>query len=82
MNKRESFTLDFSTVHTKILHDKPLCVLNWNTELTFKEDTSYNIVVNNLVTDWLKPKSNSWICVRTCYFQASSDIFHQILQWF
>ena len=96
LNKRKSAksmsTFDFSTLYTKIPHDKPLCVLNeWN-DFAFKCGTRDYVTVYNsgAFSSRSKSKTGRSISlqeVKSCleflinnsFFQVGSKIFRQVI---
>ena len=52
-------TFDFSTLHTKIPHDKLLCVLNKMTDFPFTGGTRDYVTVYSSVAFWSQSKSKA-----------------------
>ena len=85
-------TFDFSTLYTKIPHDKPLCVLNEITDFAFKIGTRDFVAVYNSEAFWSRSKSKTGrsSClqeIKSCleflinnnFFQVGSKIFRQVI---
>ena len=85
-------TFDFSTLYTKIPHDKLLCVLNEITDFAFKIGTRDFVAVYNSEAFWSRSKSktgrsSSLQEIKSCleflinnnFFQVDSKIFRQVI---
>ena len=85
-------TFDFSTLYTKIPHDKLLNVLFEITEFAFRGGTRKYIAVYNSGAYWSNSKDSNGRCyslqqiksalqylLNNCYFQVGSSIFRQII---
>ena len=85
-------TFDFSTVYTKLLHDKLLMVLNSLIDFCFDGEESKNITVNNYGARWVKNIQDNEICLNkqqikdavayllfNCDFTVTPKIFCQII---
>ena len=84
-------TFDFSTLYTKIPHDKLIDVLNKMIDFSFSGGTRNRICVANGVAYWVKGnckiKGNFYTLTKikdtikflldNCYFQVGSNIFRQ-----
>ena len=96
LNKRRKeasvSTFDFSTVYTKLLHDKLLMVLNSLIDFCFDGEESKNITVNNYGARWVKNIQDNEICLNkqqikdavayllfNCDFTVTPKIFCQII---
>ena len=85
-------TFDFSTLYTKIPHDKLLNVLFEITDFAFKGGTRNYVAVYNSGAYWSTSKNSNGRCysmyqiksslqylLDNCYFQVGSSIFRQII---
>ena len=96
LNKRKAaksmLTFDFSTLYTKIPHDKPLCVLNEITDFAFKIGTRDFVAVYNSEAFWSRSKSKTGrssclqeikscleFLINNSFFQVGSKIFRQVI---
>ena len=96
LNKRRKATsvstFDFSTLCTKLPHNKLLMVLNSVIDFCFDGGESRYITVNNYGAFWVKNIKDNVICLNkqqikdavayllfTCYFTVGSKIFCQII---
>ena len=83
---------DFSTLYTKIPHDKLLYVLNEITDFAFKGRTRDYVTVYNLGAFWSQSKSKTGrsfslqeikyclkFLINNSFFHLSSKIFHQVI---
>ena len=85
-------TFDFSTLYTKIPHDKLLHVLSEITDFAFKGGTRSHVVVYNSGAHWSNSKSTHGrsyslqqiksslqYLLNNCYFQVGTNIFRQVI---
>ena len=96
LNKRRKATsvstLDFSTLYTKLPHNKLLIVLNSLIDFCFDEGENKHITVNNYGARWVKNIKDNVICLNkqqikdpvayllfNCYFTVGPKIFCQII---
>ena len=96
LNKRKKATsvstFDFSTLYTKLSHNKLLMALNSLIDLCFDGGESKYITVNNYGARWVKNIKDNVICLNkqqikdavaylllNCYFIVGPKIFCQII---
>ena len=96
LNKRKAAksmsNFDFSTLYTKIPHDKLLYVLNEITDFTFKGGTRYYVTVYNSGPFWSQSKNKNGrsyslqeikfcleFLINNSFFQVGSKIFRQFI---
>ena len=84
-------TFDFSTLYTKLLHNKLLMLLNSLIDFCFDGGESKYITVNNYGALWVKIIKDNRICLNkqqikdevyllfNCYFTVGPNIFCQII---
>ena len=85
-------TFDFSTLYTKLTHNKLLMVLNSLTEFSFDGGECKYVTVNNYGARWVNNIKDNVICLNkqqikdavtylllNCYFTVVPKIFCQII---